>query len=77
MSQLKPLFPDWNENCIRIQYNGSTFYSPKYNVPQPEYKKPDLRTTIHWEPNMVNDEEGNAIISFYNADNWAKIIVDV
>src|ERR1035437_3902567 len=58
-------------------YRARTFYSPRYNVPQPEYKKPDLRTTIHWEPNVVTDEDGNATISFYNADNRATIKVDV
>ena len=58
-------------------YQARTFYSPKYNVPQPEYNTPDLRTTIHWEPNVVTDKDGNATISFFNADNKAIIKVDV
>ncbi len=58
-------------------YQARTFYSPKYNVPQPEYNKPDLRTTIHWEPNVVTDSDGNATVSFFNTDNKAIIKVDV
>jgi hypothetical protein len=57
-------------------YQHRTFYSPKYDVKKPEYEKPDLRTTIHWEPNVVTDEDGNATISFYNADSKTIIKVD-
>ena len=41
------------------------FYSPKYNV---KNTRPDVRSTIHWEPNLVTDEKGNAKLSFYAAD---------
>ncbi len=58
-------------------YQARTFYTPKYNTRQPENEKPDLRTTIHWEPNVVTDIDGNATVSFFNADNKADIIVDV
>jgi hypothetical protein len=58
-------------------YQARTFYSPKYDVPQPENKKPDLRTTIFWEPNIETDIEGNATISFFNADNRAILKADV
>jgi hypothetical protein len=58
-------------------YQSRTFYSPKYNIPKPENEKPDLRTTIYWEPNVVTDSEGNATVSFFNADNRAIIKVDV
>jgi hypothetical protein len=57
-------------------YQPRTFYSPKYDVKKPEYEKPDLKTTIHWEPNVVTDEDGNATISFYNSDSKTIIKVD-
>lgn len=57
-------------------YQARTFYVPKYNVPQPEYNKPDLRTTIHWEPNIVTDKDGNATVSFFSTDNKTIIVVD-
>jgi len=28
----------------------------------------DLRSTIYWQPELVTDKDGNASISFYNAD---------
>jgi hypothetical protein len=43
------------------------FYALKYDTP-PYSTKPDMRTTIHWEPNLTTDGEGNASFSFYTAD---------
>ena len=43
------------------------FYAPKYDQPVPS-AKPDLRTTIHWQPNLSTDEEGKASFNFYTAD---------
>jgi TonB-dependent Receptor Plug Domain len=45
-----------------------TFYSPKYEVAQETFK-PDLRTTLFWNPNLKTDTNGNAQFSFYNNDN--------
>ncbi|WP_113639528.1 TonB-dependent receptor [Nubsella zeaxanthinifaciens] len=42
------------------------FYAPKYDV-KPD-SRPDLRTTIFWEPQMVSDASGKAKISYFNAD---------
>lgn len=58
-------------------YQARTFYTPRYDVKKPEYEKPDLRTTIHWESSVVTDEDGNATISFFNADSKTIIKVDV
>ena len=43
------------------------FYRPKYLVNKVEGLA-DLRSTIHWEPNIITDAEGKANISFYSAD---------
>jgi hypothetical protein len=43
------------------------FYAPKYDKTEQQIK-PDLRTTIHWEPNLTTNEEGTATFSFYTAD---------
>ena len=42
------------------------FYSPKYDV-KPD-SRPDLRTTVFWEPQMVSDASGKAKISYFNTD---------
>ena len=44
------------------------FYTPKYDTPA-EKQKPDLRTTIHWQPNITTDENGMASFSFYTTDS--------
>jgi hypothetical protein len=58
-------------------YQARNFYTPNYNIPQPEHHKPDLRTTIYWDPNVVTDKDGNATISFFNSNSKAIIKVDV
>lgn len=45
------------------------FYQPKYEVPEElKAKKPDLRTTVYWNPDLRTDERGKATFSFYTAD---------
>ena len=44
------------------------FYRPKYVSANPSAMNPDLRATIHWEPNVVTDAQGKANVSFYTAD---------
>ena len=43
------------------------FYAPKYDQPA-QNPKPDLRTTIHWKPDLITDGEGKASFRFYTAD---------
>jgi hypothetical protein len=74
-----PVIPPLNfiNQHVYGYYQARTFYSPKYNVPQPEYYKPDLRTTIFWAPSIEIDIDGNATVSFFNADNRAIIKADI
>ncbi len=51
-------------------YNARTFYSPKHDKPT---TKPDLRTTIHWEPNITTNDKGEATVTYYNADPKTKV----
>lgn len=57
---IKPIIP------LGIQ-KSAEFYAPKYDIPV-QNAKPDLRTTIHWAPNLTTNEEGKASFSFYTAD---------
>jgi len=46
------------------------FYSPKYDTQEKiDDSKPDLRTTIYWQPNVITDDKGNAKLDFYTADD--------
>lgn len=44
------------------------FYAPKYSSGNTA-DMTDIRSTIHWEPNIVTDENGKATVTFYTADN--------
>ncbi|MDR2037913.1 MAG: TonB-dependent receptor plug domain-containing protein [Bacteroidales bacterium] len=45
------------------------FYAPKYDTPAARSApEPDLRTTIHWQPNVQTDSIGVASFYFYTAD---------
>ncbi|MEE1946129.1 TonB-dependent receptor plug domain-containing protein [Pedobacter sp. KR3-3] len=47
-------------------YAVREFYSPKYNTNQDS--KPDLRTTVYWNPQVVSDPSGKANINYFNTD---------
>jgi hypothetical protein len=55
---------------IKVQgfYKARQFYSPKYEHPNDYINRKDLRSTIYWQPELATDKDGNAEISFYNAD---------
>lgn len=57
-------------------YETKTFYAPTYLLANERLKK-DMRTTIYWEPNITTNENGEATLSFYNADPSSTIKVSV
>jgi hypothetical protein len=57
---------------LKGYYQAREFFSPKYSKPQ-EIEKLDLRTTIFWKPNIVTDSDGEATVTFFNADQTAKV----
>lgn len=54
------------------------FYSPKHKTSLMSDFKPDLRTTLFWEPYITIQNNSNAILKFFNADNSSvvKIIAE-
>ena len=52
------------------------FYAPKYDTPEKRNaQKPDLRTTIHWQPVVQTDSQGVASFEFYTADTRSPYTV--
>ena len=50
------------------------FYRPRYDTEAQRYSQvPDLRKTIHWEPRVVLDENGEASITYYNGDRYTRV----
>ena len=58
-------------------YKARTFYKPDYASKKPEHIKPDYRTTLHWEPNIITDDSGKTSISFYTSDQKGKYSIIV
>lgn len=50
-------------------YKARTFYSPVYESPKSINNKPDNRTTIYWNPDIVTANDGTTSIDFFNADS--------
>jgi len=52
------------------------FYIPKYDTPEKRnVKDPDLRTTIHWQPIVQTNDQGEASFEFYTADEATSYTV--
>jgi len=50
-------------------YEVREFYAPDYHAPLDSLADmKDLRTTIHWAPNIITNEEGVAAFEFYTAE---------
>jgi hypothetical protein len=68
----KTINPIYSEaHVIPLGYQKpAQFYVPKYKVESVlNSAKPDLRTTIYWNPKLVADINGNVHVKFYTADN--------
>ena len=57
-------------------YEARNFYAPAHPAPDDD-ARPDLRTTLYWEPYITTDEDGKATVTFYNADPATTIGIDV
>ena len=53
------------------------FYSPKHHTKLESDYKPDLRTTLFWEPNIKVENNKEVLLNYYNADNPSKVKVIV
>jgi len=49
-------------------YLSRTFYKPIYETTELSKIGSDLRTTIHWEPNLITNRSGETSFDFYTSD---------
>jgi len=64
---------------VPVFSNSREFYAPKHkNITKTDWNKPDLRTLIHWQPEILVNNTGKSSCAFYNADvtGVVKIIVE-
>ena len=52
------------------------FYQPKYTTASAATPS-DLRSTLHWEPNILTTADGKGFTSFYSSDNAGTYTVIV
>ena len=74
-TNVKKSYDTFTQKIMPLGFQKPTeFYAPKYDQTVLS-TKPDLRTTIHWQPNLVTDETGTASFSFYTADTSSTYTV--
>ncbi|MBK0381025.1 alpha-2-macroglobulin family protein [Mucilaginibacter segetis] len=56
--------------CMPLQ-----FYRPRYGVKNADADT--QRPTLHWEPNLITDAQGNATFSFYAADKPGSYTITI
>jgi len=65
----------------KINFSGYNepriFYSPRHHTKLESDYKPDLRTTLFWEPNIKVDNNKEVFLNYYNGDNPSKVKVIV
>jgi hypothetical protein len=50
------------------------FYKPLYNTQEKRKSQiPDLRKTIHWDPDLQIGKDGNVNVEFYNGDRYTRV----
>jgi hypothetical protein len=68
-------------HSVNVKFSGYSetriFYSPKHHTTLESDYKPDLRTTLLWEPNIKVENNKAAYLNYYNADNPSKVEVIV
>lgn len=73
---IKPSTPDVITYQSNGLYKAREFYSPKYDKINESSSKPDLRTTIYWNPTVIVDK-AVAEFEFFNADTKGTYRVTV
>jgi hypothetical protein len=68
-------------HSVNVKFSGFNepriFYSPRHHTTLLKDYKPDLRTTLFWEPNIKVENNKDYVLNYYNADNSAKIKITV
>ena len=58
-------------------YKAREFFAPNYYKEKDEHQKPDYRTTLYWDPNVVCNGTSNALINFYTEDAAGEYLVQI
>ncbi|GAB5532822.1 MAG: hypothetical protein Roseis3KO_45990 [Roseivirga sp.] len=53
---------------VKGYYSQKVYYEPDYDKRPKKREVPDFRNTLVWKPNVVTDENGEAVVSFFTSD---------
>jgi hypothetical protein len=58
----------YNLSRVKAYYGNLEFYKPNYDKDSIDPQIPDFRNTLLWEPSVITNENGEAILSFFCSD---------
>ncbi|MEP5612890.1 MAG: hypothetical protein ABJP45_11600, partial [Cyclobacteriaceae bacterium] len=58
-------------------YRAREFYTPDYQVVRDEHAKPDVRSTLYWNPTVFTDTAGMDPLVFYTSDQKGEFDVSI
>jgi hypothetical protein len=68
-------------HSVNVRFSGydepRVFYSPEHHSTLQSDFKPDLRTTLFWEPDIKIESNKDFFLNFFNSDNSSKVKVIV
>jgi hypothetical protein len=74
---------DWTNDNSTVYHSAKTnfrgydepriFYSPKHYVKLESDYKPDLRTTLFWEPDIKIEDSRDYSLKYFNSDNSSEV----
>jgi len=68
-------------HSVNVEFSGYSepriFYSPRHHTTLETDYKPDLRTTLYWQPDIRLESNKDFYLNFYNSDNSSAIKVIV
>lgn len=56
-------------------YKARQFFTPNYTKKIPDHQKPDLRTTLFWEPKIAYDGTKSTKLDFFTCDNTGTYLI--
>ncbi|AXT19133.1 hypothetical protein D7030_14085 [Flavobacteriaceae bacterium AU392] len=69
------LLRKFNLTQVKGYYKTREFYQPNYDKESDPF--PDSRNTLLWKPDIITDEKGEAVVSFFCSDVNAKFIGNI
>lgn len=66
--------------AVVLEYDGlqtpREFYAPRYQTPaQQTSRRPDFRTLLHWNPQVLTNAQGKASLLFYTSDQEGTYLI--